>query len=166
MIVNIINEQFALDIAIEQVERLVKKVIESEEQTCDEVNVYFVDTPTISQLHEQFFNDSSSTDCISFPMDEEEGEQYRLLGEVFICPATAIDYAAKNQGNAYQETSLYIVHSLLHLMGYDDIEEEDICLMRRAEERHMQKLQSLGLQLQPIKKEEIKSLRKSKPSKS
>lgn len=166
MIVNVIDQQFALDISAEQVERLVQQVIESEGQTCNEVNVYFVDTPTICQLHEQFFDDPSSTDCISLPMDEEGEEQYRILGEVFICPATAIDYAAKHKGNAYQETSLYIVHSLLHLMGYDDIEDEDISLMRQAEERHMNNLQLLGLQLQPIKKEKAKSSCIFKPSKS
>lgn len=150
MIINVIDEQSALAISIKQVKDLVQKVIESEEQTCDEVNIYFVDTPSICQLHEEFFSDPSPTDCISFPMDTHESEEeYCILGEVFICPAIAIDYAAKNQGDAHKETSLYIVHGLLHLMGYDDIEEEDIAMMREAEERHMQNLQSLNLQLQP-----------------
>lgn len=148
MIINVSDEQTALKISVKQVKQLVQQVIESEGQTCSEVNIYFVDTPAICQLHEEFFNDPSPTDCISFPIDEHESEEgYRLLGEVFICPATAIDYASKHQGNAYQESTLYIVHGLLHLMGYDDCEEEDISLMREAEKRHMHNLQLLNLQL-------------------
>lgn len=152
MIVNVIDQQQTLKISEEQVKQLVKEVILSEGETCDEVNVYFVDTPTICDLHEQFFNDPSPTDCISFPLDEKtEGEgDYRLLGEVFVCPETAIDYLTHHSGSVYDETSLYIVHGLLHLMGYDDIEDEDISLMREAEKWHMQNLENLSLLLKKI----------------
>lgn len=149
MIINVIDEQAELKISTKQVKHLVQKVIESEGESCDEVNIYFVDTPSICQLHEEFFNDPSTTDCISFPIDENKcGEEgYRILGEVFVCPATAIDFVAGDRGKAYLETTLYIVHGLLHLMGYDDIEDEDISLMREAEERHMNNLQLLNLHL-------------------
>lgn len=165
VIINVIDQQTALNISVEQVERLVQKVIELEGQTCDEVNVYFVDTPTICQLHAQFFDDPSPTDCISFPMDKEGQEEYRLLGEVLICPAIAIDYVAEHTGNAYQETSLYLVHGLLHLMDYDDVEDEKVVLMREAEERHMRHLQSLGLLLQPSMPKGAKNSPISKKSK-
>jgi probable rRNA maturation factor len=148
VIVNVINEQTALKISVDQVQQLVQQVIRKEGQICDEVNIYFVDSSAISQLHEQFFDDATPTDCISFPIDDQEGESHRLLGEVFICPAMAIAYAAKYEGDAYQETTLYIIHGLLHLMGYKDLEEQDIALMREAEAHHLQNLQSLNLQLQ------------------
>lgn len=146
MIVNVFDQQKALKISVDQVKQLVQEVIRKEKQSCDEVNIYFVDTATISQLHEDFFGDPTPTDCISFPIDGKE-EEGRLLGEVFVCPATAITYAAEHEGDAYLETTLYTVHGLLHLMGYHDLEKEDILLMREAEDRHMQNLQSLNLQL-------------------
>lgn len=148
MIVNVIDQQTDLKISIDQVRKIVPHVIHGEGQTCDEVNIYFVDTPTICQLHEQFFQDPSPTDCISFPLDEEDDElSYRILGEVFVCPATAIAYAVQQQTDCYEETTLYIVHGLLHLMGYDDLQEEDCALMRQAEARHMQELKALNLLL-------------------
>ncbi len=149
MIVNVFDQQLALKISINEVQQLVDHVVHGEGQQCDEVNIYFVDTPTICQLHEEFFQDPSPTDCISFPIDEEEQEDfpYRILGEVFVCPATAVDYAIQHHGDAYEETTLYIVHGLLHLMGYDDIEEEDCRFMRQAETRHMQELKKINLQL-------------------
>jgi probable rRNA maturation factor len=144
VIINVIDQQTALKISVEQVQQLVQEVIRYERQSCDEVNIYFVDTPTICHLHELYFNDPSPTDCISFPMDleQEESIHSRLLGELFVCPATAMAYADKHQSDPYQETTLYIVHSLLHLMGYDDTNAKARALMRQAERRHMEHLQS------------------------
>lgn len=149
MIVNISDQQSALKISAAQVRKIAEQVIVQEGQTCDEVNIYFVDSPTISSLHKEFFDDPSPTDCISFPIDGEENEliPYRILGEVFVCPATAIKYAEKHQKDPYEETTLYIVHGLLHLMGYDDLNDEDRKIMRKTQTAHMKKLKKLRLQL-------------------
>jgi probable rRNA maturation factor len=149
VIVNVFDQQSALKISVDQVQQLVQTVVGQEGHSCDQVDIYFVDVPTISQLHEQFFDDPSPTDCISFPMDEKEAidSPYRVLGEVFICPAAAIEYAAEHEGDAYMETTLYLVHGLLHLMGYRDLEERDILLMRGAEARHMRNLESKNIKL-------------------
>lgn len=147
MIINILNEQNALQISLDSTRKLVERVIKEEGQTCDEVTVYFIDTQAMCDLHQEFFNDPSPTDCISFPMDEEEDLGYRVLGDVFVCPETAIRYAEDHQLDPLEETSLYIVHGLLHLMGYDDIDENDREEMRRAEKLHMSKLKKTGFYL-------------------
>ncbi len=148
MIVNVFDQQSILKISPFQVQNAVQEIIRKEGQVCDEVSVYFVDVSTISKLHEQFFNDPSSTDCISFPLDNEEDiTPYRILGEAFICPETALEYALKNKIDPFKETTLYIVHCLLHLMGYDDVADDDRNEMRRAEKRHMQNLKKMNLQL-------------------
>lgn len=144
MRVSIINRQSALAIPTRLIKRLVKAVIEFEGQRCDEVSIYFVSTDEISQLHGQFFGDFSSTDCISFPIDADGNSfEYRVLGDVFVCPQVAINYSEQHEGNAKYELILYIVHGLLHLMGYDDIEGKDRLAMRKAEKRHMQNLENL-----------------------
>lgn len=145
MIVNLYDNQSALKLPARLVKKLVKTVIANENQRCNEINVYFVDTATICQLHEQFFDDPSPTDCISFPIDidAEEDDLSRLLGEVFVCPETALAYTQQHHGNPFIETALYLIHGLLHLMGYDDINEKDRALMREAEKRHMLLLESL-----------------------
>ncbi len=102
-----------------------------------EVTFQFVTAPKISSLHADFFNDPTITDCITFPMDTKETPPPRILGEVFICPKVAIEYAKKHAGNPYHETLLYIVHGLLHLLGYDDIEAQDRKLMRQKERTYM-----------------------------
>ena len=76
-------------------------------------------------------------------MDNQNDQTpYSILGEVFICPAIAVEYAEKHQKNPLEETTLYLVHELLHLIGYDDLNPEDRKEMRKAEARHMRKLKN------------------------
>lgn len=147
MIINIIDKQDSLAIKPDQARAIVRQVLHEENCACDEISLNFVDTPAICELHACYFDDPSPTDCISFPMDEEPDGYYRVLGEIFVCPETAVKYALENQLDAYQETTLYIIHGLLHLMGYDDIEEFDRKQMRQAEKKHLDKLVELKLVL-------------------
>lgn len=82
-------------------------------------------------LHQQFFNDPSPTDCISFPIDD------KILGDIFVCPKTAIDYAARIKKDPYPETALYIIHGILHLLGFDDLEAPKRRIMRKKEKQCM-----------------------------
>lgn len=150
MNVNVYNRQSDLKISLGAVKKVVLQVLEEESQRCDEVNIHFVDTQKISDLHHKFFDDSTPTDCISFPLDDQEDTfPYRILGEVFVCPATAKEYASKNRRDPFEETTLYIVHGILHLLGYDDLQEDDRKEMKKAEGRHMRKIKKLRLQLTP-----------------
>jgi probable rRNA maturation factor len=147
VIIHIIDRQSDLEISPTAVKKIVESVIKGEKQKCDEVSIYFVDTAEICDLHEQFFDDPSTTDCISFPMDEDEEDfGHRILGEIFVCPETAVKYASEHVSTtAPEEVTLYVIHGLLHLMGYRDLEEDDISMMRKAETRHIKRLQKLGI---------------------
>lgn len=138
--VDIINKQNDVPIILTDVIDVVKEVIHFENQRCQEVAVYFVSNSEICALHKQFFNDASPTDCISLPIDENPDDFYRHLGEIFICPFAAVEYVKKNGGDRYEEILLYIIHGLLHLMGYDDLTEQDRNTMQEAERRHLNHL--------------------------
>ncbi len=105
----------------------------------DEVSVYFVTTKQICSLHEQFFNDPSPTDCISFPLDTHH------LGEIFICPETALLYAKKHTLDPRKELTLYLVHGILHCLGFDDLTPKQKRTMRKKEKHCMQFLEAQGL---------------------
>ena len=143
MDISVLDRQEDLIINTKTVSSLVRNVIALEQQCCDEVAIHFVNTAEICRLHIQFFNDPAPTDCISFPIDNEE-HGYRVLGEVFVCPKTATRYAQDNGGDEYEELTLYVVHGLLHLFGYDDIKSADRALMRAAEQRHLENLKKKG----------------------
>lgn len=137
MEIHVIQDQIFLPISEKSVVALVNEFTLFWNVRYDEVSISFVDTPTISQMHEDFFDDPTTTDCISFPMDPPGGPGYLVMGDVFICPETAHSYVASHGGNVYKEITLYVVHGLLHLLGYDDIEDEDIEKMRSAEARYL-----------------------------
>lgn len=144
----VLNKQKNLPIKAAAVKKIVSTVIAHEKQPCDEVSIHFVTTKKICTLHEQFFQDPSTTDCISFPMDDNATDfGYKILGDIFVCPETAIHYAENNGGDAYHETTLYIIHGLLHLMGYDDLDPKKRARMRRAEKKHMEHLRKMNIKL-------------------
>jgi probable rRNA maturation factor len=96
------------------------------------------------KLHKEYFNDPTPTDCISFPIDNEE-DGYKLMGDVVVCPLVAKTYARTKKLDVGEELSLYIVHGLLHLIGYDDIDSRDRKVMRSAERRHLKNLRAKKL---------------------
>lgn len=147
MHVVVYNTQKRYPIDSKAVASLVEQVILAEGRCCDEVSIHLVGTKKICSLHAVYFDDPSVTDCISFPIDNLEGDPYSVLGEVFVCPETACSYVKKHGGVLYEEVTLYIVHGLLHLLGYDDIDEADCHIMRQREHYHMENLKAQALQL-------------------
>jgi probable rRNA maturation factor len=141
----VIHNQTALSISEKSVHNVIIEFLAFANIHYDEVTVHFIDTETISDLHSDFFNDPTSTDCISFPMDDPEAMGYRVMGDIFVCPETAIQYIQKHGGDVYQETTLYVVHGLLHLIGYDDIDDNENQIMRQAEVLHLENLRKKNI---------------------
>lgn len=129
------NQQKKLAISQAFVEKVVLTTLEDFNTSCNQVIIHLVGKKRICTLHKEFFDDPSPTDCISFPIENSE-----VLGEIFICPQVAIEYAKQHDKVPLRETALYIVHGLLHLLGYDDLTPQDIKKMRALEKRAMKKL--------------------------
>lgn len=146
--VYVFNNQNSLPVSEKSVQALVNSVVSFEGHHFDEAAIHFVSVEAICSLHKQYFNDPSPTDCISFPMDDAKEQGYKVLGEVFVCPEVAKGYIQEKGGDLYEETSLYIVHGLLHLMGYEDMNNDERAKMRQAEKRHMENLKSTHCLLQ------------------
>jgi probable rRNA maturation factor len=91
-------------------------------QDLEEVEVSFVSDEDISRVHEEFLDDPSPTDVITFPH-----------GEILISLDTAARQA-EDHGETYErETALYLVHGLLHLAGWDDREAVEREAMHRLQ---------------------------------
>ena len=97
------------------------------------VEVYFVDEPTIQNLHQNYLSDPSSTDIITFDLGTSpEGMR---LGSLYICAEVAKRFAAKYKVPARQEVQRLIAHGILHLLGYDDHSPVEKRRMRREENK-------------------------------
>ncbi len=143
MKIHIKDAQSSLIIQKKQVRTLVRAILTSFDSSHNEVGLYFVSEEEICDMHDRFFQDPSPTDCISFPIDNE------YLGDVFVCPQTALAYAMKTKKDPYQELALYIIHGLLHCLGYDDIASSDRKTMRKMEKRCIALLKEQHILLGP-----------------
>jgi probable rRNA maturation factor len=104
------------------------------------VSVTFVDNERIHQLNRDFRGIDKPTDVLSFECDNipfegeliEAGKEYEL-GDVII--ATDIVYAQTEEfaTTLDEEVSLLITHGLLHLRGYDHIEDDEAAIMEALE---------------------------------
>jgi probable rRNA maturation factor len=138
MKISVYNRQKDLKVSAVAVKKTVKQALEFHQINCDEIAIHLITDRAMRKLHEDFFNDPTPTDCISFPYDKDGSSGYFFLGEVFICPKTAFQYIAKKgSGDLYSEITLYLIHGILHLLGYDDINSNDLKVMRSKERELM-----------------------------
>jgi probable rRNA maturation factor len=142
----VINKQkevlFSLDASC--IQNVVQTVLSCENQVADFLSVEFVSDAKTQRLHKRFFGNASSTDCMSFPIDVSDQQFPRLLGDIFICPKTALKQASDNREVFFDELTLYLVHGVLHLLGYDDVIPQDRKKMRQREGFVMKRLRKHG----------------------
>lgn len=114
------------------------------------VNVSIVSQEEIKELNRDNRQVDAITDVLSFPMLEfkepealfEEINEYDydpdtncvFLGDIILCKQR-IEEQAKEYGHSLLRESVYLtLHGVLHLMGYDHMEENDKKIMRKKEE--------------------------------
>ena len=110
-----------------------------------EISVTFVDMEEIHQLNREYREVDRPTDVLSFPqfydLEEDIPEVGEIcLGDVVICKEKAEEQAAEF-GHSFEREIIYLfVHSVLHLLGYDHMEDDEKACMRAREEQIMEHL--------------------------
>ncbi|MGN1432421.1 MAG: rRNA maturation RNase YbeY [Ruminococcus sp.] len=111
-----------------------------------EISVTFTDNKGIKELNKQYRNKDIETDVLSFPMGEngvydtdmETGA--KILGDVVISMEKARDQAELFGHSLQREVGYLTAHSVLHLLGYDHMENLEKVRMREKEELIMEQL--------------------------
>lgn len=106
-----------------------------------EISISVVDEEEIRQLNKEYRGVDSITDVLSFPLFErDEIPSEGMLGDIVICSKRVVEQA-EEFGHSQEREFVYLtVHSLLHLLGYDHIEEDERTEMRNKEKEIMKKL--------------------------
>ena len=111
-----------------------------------EISVTFTDNEGIRKLNSQYRNIDSPTDVLSFPMGEN-GEYdtnletgAKILGDVVISVEKAVEQAEAYGHSLQREIGYLTAHSVLHLLGYDHVENLEKVRMREKEEYVMEAL--------------------------
>lgn len=103
-------------------------------------SIIFVGTEEIQSINKEYRHIDRVTDVISFAFEdnEEEQEELRVLGDIYICIPKMIDQAKEYGHSEKRELSFLVVHGLLHLLGYDH-------MLGKEEEKEMFEKQDLIL---------------------
>ncbi|MGB8643750.1 MAG: rRNA maturation RNase YbeY [Anaerolineae bacterium] len=94
--------------------------------------IAIVGDKTMRQLNRDFHGVDAPTDVLSFPADDDES-----LGDIVISYETAKVNARAAHWRTRDELELLVVHGILHLLGYDDIEPEERARMWKRQEKIM-----------------------------
>lgn len=113
-----------------------------------EVDITIVDDAEIHTLNRDYRNVDRSTDVLSFALDEESeeepefvgGPEEHLLGDIVISAETAARQAEEFGHGLEREIVYLAVHGLLHLLGYDHMNDADKAVMRAKEEEALREI--------------------------
>ena len=100
------------------------------------ISLAIVDDPAIHELNRRYLSHDYVTDVLSFVLDSSE---HCLEGEVIVSVDTADRCAGDHSGTTADELLLYVIHGVLHLVGFDDKQEEARAEMRKQEVHYMAK---------------------------
>lgn len=88
----------------------------------------------VRRFNRKYLGHDRPTDVLAFNLDERKRFSRKpVLGDVMISVDRARVYAARYNSTLWDEVKLYIVHGILHLLGYDDHRPKDRVRMRRKE---------------------------------
>ncbi|GAA0126759.1 rRNA maturation RNase YbeY [Clostridium sp. CTA-19] len=156
------NRQSKIE-ATQELENKMKEIIEySLKEECVnipyEISIIFVDNEEIKEINNEMRGIDSATDVLSFPMLEFEKDKYfkdmyinhefmpyelnegrLVLGDMALSLERAKEQSIEYGHSFVREVMYLVVHSILHLLGYDHMEDDDKKVMRKREEEIMRK---------------------------
>ena len=118
-----------------------------------DLGIHLVAAPEMTCLNEKYLRHAGPTDVITFdyaetgragsppPADGAHGvARPAISGEIFVCVDEAVLQARKFGTSWQSEVARYIVHGILHLLGYDDSSAGARRKMKREENRRLREL--------------------------
>jgi len=105
-------------------------------QTHFELGIHLVSAPEMAEVNENFLQHSGSTDVITFDYTGTE----TLHGEIFISIDDAVSQAKEFKTTWQSELVRYVVHGILHLRGFDDLNPVARKKMKREENHVVEEL--------------------------
>jgi probable rRNA maturation factor len=135
------NEQSRYPVNESQLKDAAAAVLQDSDFLSANISLAVIDDATMHALNRRHLEHDYPTDVLSFAL-EDDGDH--LEGEVILSADTAASVATELGHFPAEEQLLYVIHGMLHLIGYDDQSDADAEEMRAAETRY---LQQLGVEL-------------------
>jgi len=145
--IEISNLQSHVRITDRQVRKIVRTVFTAEQVAGATLSVVLADNATVRRVNRDFLQHDYDTDVLSFLFESmhvaarrtrpsgtvRRGHGRYIDGEVLASAEMAAQMAGRFGWSARDELTLYLVHALLHLCGYDDLTPPERRIMRSRE---------------------------------
>ncbi|HJN90911.1 MAG TPA: rRNA maturation RNase YbeY [Verrucomicrobiota bacterium] len=104
-----------------------------------ELGVYLVGPAEMAKANGEYLQHDGPTDVITFDYGAPgtAPKPGPILGDIFICPSVAEEFAEEFKTSWEEEVARYLIHGILHLRGYDDSAPGPCRTMKREENRLM-----------------------------
>lgn len=132
-----VANQHSLDVDVSRLKQIAFEIFVDHACFKTDVSIAIVDDPTIHELNARYLQHDFETDVLSFLFERDVDAGY-VSGEVIASADTANRLARELGGSYEDELLLYVIHGLLHLIGYDDKQVDDRQTMRLKERHYME----------------------------
>jgi probable rRNA maturation factor len=122
-----------------QIQAWVDAALEDVEQDT-EIVIRIVDEAESAQLNGQYRHKKGPTNILSFPFEAPVGIELNLLGDLVICAPVVAREAIEQHKPLAHHWAHIIVHGVLHLLGYDHLDDEEAEQMEGKEIEILKKL--------------------------
>lgn len=140
--IGIYNETDTVLEELDGLKKLLEFALKYQNLTNVDFNVILVSEDKIHEINKKYRGIDRPTDVISFALEDNkdiEYDNYRLLGDIYICDKKVLDQAKEYGHSVKRELSFLAVHGLLHLLGYDHMKPEDEKVMFGLQEEILDK---------------------------
>jgi len=131
------NRQKKVKINHKKIKKLIFSVLKGEAvKETGWINICFVDNPQIKKFNAKFLRIKGATDVLAFNLTDKK-EKNVILADIMISGQEALKQAHIYKTTPDYELSLYVVHGLLHILGFNDHTIRQIKLMRKKENQYV-----------------------------
>ena len=109
-------------ISLQNLKKLANNTLAHQGIDGKEISVLLVDDKVITDFNKQYLNKNYPTDVLAFRMQDGDFSDVHpeILGDVIISLDTAVSRAEEFKTDYLYESQLYLIHGILHLLGFDD----------------------------------------------
>jgi len=136
-------DEQGVPVDLDRLRRLAELVLAEEGYPTEtELTVLLVSEDEMAAYNERFLERSGPTDVLAFPVeelmpgvvpDQDSNGPPLIIGDVIVAPGYVGRQAEENDVEFDDEMALMVAHGILHLLGYDHIDDADAEMMERRE---------------------------------
>jgi len=137
IVVQIAKNFDSLDVSLPKLKKLVKAICNRFKLSKTTISIVITNDAQIREINTEFLNRKCTSDCLSFDLSDDENQK---LFELVVNGERAVKEANLRGHSSEAELALYVTHSLLHNLGFDDSTKAQARKMHDTEDEILQEL--------------------------